>query len=70
MRLWMWVPTVTERSTIRDYAELVALAVRSGDVDRGVMICGSGVAANVAVNKVPGVRGEVCHDTYSAHQGV
>ena len=53
-----------------DYAELVALAVRSGDVDRGVMICGSGVGASVAVNKVPGVRGAVCHDTYSAHQGV
>ncbi|MBM62200.1 MAG: ribose 5-phosphate isomerase B [Acidobacteria bacterium] len=53
-----------------DYAESVAMAVHSGEVDRGVMICGSGVGANVAVNKVPGVRGSVCHDTYSAHQGV
>ena len=53
-----------------DYAESVALAVHSGEVDRGVMICGSGVGANVAVNKVPRVRGSVCHDTYSAHQGV
>ena len=53
-----------------DYAESVAMAVRAGDVDRGVMICGSGVGANVAVNKVPGIRGSVCHDTYSAHQGV
>lgn len=53
-----------------DYAESVALAVRQGDADRGVMICGSGVGASVAVNKVAGVRGAVCHDTYSAHQGV
>jgi ribose 5-phosphate isomerase B len=53
-----------------DYAEAVARAVRRADVDRGVMICGSGVGASVAVNKVPGVRGAVCHDTYSAHQGV
>ena len=53
-----------------DYAEAVAVAVRRGDVDRGVMICGSGVGASVAANKVPGVRAAVCHDTYSAHQGV
>lgn len=53
-----------------DYAEAVARAVRGEDVDRGIMICGSGVGASVAVNKVPGVRGAVCHDTYSAHQGV
>ena len=53
-----------------DYAEAVARAVRGADVDRGIMICGSGVGASVAVNNVPGVRGAVCHDTYSAHQGV
>ena len=53
-----------------DYAEAVALAVRRGAVDRGVMICGSGVGASVAANKVPGVRAAVCHDTYSARQGV
>lgn len=53
-----------------DYAESLALAVREGRADRGVMICGSGVGAGVAVNKVPGIRGAVCHDTYSAHQGV
>ena len=53
-----------------DYAEAVAVAVRRGEVDRGVMICGSGVGASVAANKVPGVRAAVCHDTYSAHQGV
>ena len=53
-----------------DYAEAVAGAVRRGEVDRGVMICGSGVGASVAANKVPGVRAGICHDTYSAHQGV
>lgn len=53
-----------------DFTETVALAVRRGDVDRGVMICGSGVGASVAANKVPGVRAAVCHDSYSAHQGV
>ena len=53
-----------------DYAEAVAVAVRRGQVDRGVLICGSGVGASVAANKVHGVRAAVCHDTYSAHQGV
>ena len=53
-----------------DYAEVVARAAASGTVDRGVLVCGSGVGACVAANKVPGVRACVCHDTYSAHQGV
>ncbi len=53
-----------------DYAEAVAVAVRRGSVDRGVMICGSGIGASVAANKVPGIRAAVCHDTYSARQGV
>ncbi len=53
-----------------DFAEVVAVAVRQRTVDRGVLICGSGVGASVAANKVPGVRAAVCHDTYSAHQGV
>ncbi|MEX2247370.1 MAG: ribose 5-phosphate isomerase B [Dehalococcoidia bacterium] len=53
-----------------EYAEAVALAVRSGKVQRGVVICGSGVGASIAANKVPGVRAAVCHDVYSAHQGV
>ena len=53
-----------------DYAEAVAVAVRRGEVDRGVLVCGSGVGASVAANKVPGVRAAVCHDTYSARQGV
>lgn len=53
-----------------DYAEAVARAVASGEAERGVLLCGSGVGASVAANKVPGVRASVCHDTYSAHQGV
>ena len=53
-----------------DYAEAVALAVREGKAERGIMICGSGVGASVAANKIPGVRAGLCHDHYSAHQGV
>jgi len=53
-----------------DFAQSIGLAVRDGRADRGVLICGSGVGASVAANKIRGVRTAVCHDTYSAHQGV
>jgi len=53
-----------------DFAELVANEVVSGRVDRGIIICGSGVGACIAANKVPGIRACVCHDTYSARQAV
>ena len=53
-----------------DFAEALALAVREGRAERGVLICGSGVGASVAANKLPGVRAAICHDTYSAHQAV
>ena len=53
-----------------DYAQAVAEAVMRGEADRGLLLCGSGVGACVAANKVPGVRAATCHDTYSAHQGV
>lgn len=53
-----------------DYALKVGLAVASGGCDRGVLVCGSGVGASVAANKVPGVRSALCHDTFSARQGV
>jgi RpiB/LacA/LacB family sugar-phosphate isomerase len=53
-----------------DIAEAVALAVTSRRAERGVLLCGSGVGAAVAANKLPGVRAGLCHDTYSAHQGV
>ena len=53
-----------------DFAEKLALYVVDGRAERGVLLCGSGVGASVAANKVPGVRAAVCHDSYSAHQGV
>jgi ribose 5-phosphate isomerase B len=53
-----------------DYAEAVGKAVAEGRADRGVLICGSGVGASVAANKIHGIRAGLCHDTYSAHQGV
>ena len=53
-----------------DFAEAVDRAVLDGKAERGVLICGSGVGASVAANKLPGIRAGMCHDTYSAHQGV
>ncbi len=53
-----------------DFAEAVGKAVLEGRADRGVLICGSGVGASVAANKMRGIRAGLCHDTYSAHQGV
>jgi RpiB/LacA/LacB family sugar-phosphate isomerase len=53
-----------------DYAEAVGRAVIEGRAERGIVICGSGVGASVAANKVRGIRAGLCHDTYSAHQGV
>ena len=56
-----------------DYPDFVfplADAVAAGEVERGVLACGSGVGATVSANKVAGVRAATCHDTYSAHQGV
>ncbi len=53
-----------------DFAEAVGRAVLGGKAERGVLICGSGVGASVAANKLMGIRAAVCHDTYSAHQGV
>ncbi len=52
------------------YAEAVARAVLDGRAERGVLVCGSGVGAAVAANKIPGIRAGLCHDCYSAHQGV
>jgi ribose 5-phosphate isomerase B len=60
----------TEPVDYPDTARDVARAVVSGAAERGVLICGSGVGASVAANKVTGIRAGLCHDTYSAHQGV
>ena len=53
-----------------DFSEAVGLAVRDGKAERGILCCGSGVGASVAANKIPGIRAGLCHDHYSAHQGV
>jgi ribose 5-phosphate isomerase B len=53
-----------------DFAELVGDAINEGVAHRGILICGSGVGVCVAANKIPGIRAGMCHDTYSAHQGV
>jgi len=53
-----------------DYAERVGEAIKQGEAPRGILICGSGVGVCVAANKIPGIRAGICHDTYSAHQGV
>jgi ribose 5-phosphate isomerase B len=53
-----------------DFAEALGRAVQSGEAERGVLICGSGVGASVAANKLDGVRAGLCHDAYSARQGV
>jgi ribose 5-phosphate isomerase B len=53
-----------------DFAARLGSAIRDGSADRGILICGSGVGASVAANKMVGVRAAICHDTYSAHQGV
>jgi ribose 5-phosphate isomerase B len=53
-----------------DFAEKLGLAIRRGEAERGILICGSGVGASIAVNKIKGVYAGLCHDTYSAHQGV
>jgi ribose 5-phosphate isomerase B len=53
-----------------DFARAIGEAIQQGRAERGVLLCGSGVGACVAANKMVGIRGGVCHDTYSAHQGV
>ncbi len=53
-----------------DFAEAVGLAVLAGAAERGVLVCGSGVGASISANKLPGIRAGLCHDRYSARQGV
>jgi RpiB/LacA/LacB family sugar-phosphate isomerase len=53
-----------------DYAEAVCTALKNVRAERGIVVCGSGVGASIAANKIPGIRAGLCHDTYSAHQGV
>ena len=60
----------TESVDYPDFAEKVGRLIRSGQAVRGILLCGSGVGASIAANKLPGIYASVCHDTYSAHQGV
>ncbi|MBX6359181.1 MAG: ribose 5-phosphate isomerase B [Acidobacterium ailaaui] len=60
----------TEPSDYPDFAEAVGKALAAGRAERGILICGSGVGVCVAANKMPGIRAAMCHDSYSAHQGV
>jgi transaldolase/glucose-6-phosphate isomerase len=60
----------TEPVDYADFAAAVGAAVREHSAERGILLCGSGVGASMAANKIPGVRAGLCHDTYSAHQGV
>lgn len=53
-----------------DFAAAVAKQIILGNADRGILVCGSGVGVSVAANKIKGIRASICHDTYSAHQGV
>jgi RpiB/LacA/LacB family sugar-phosphate isomerase len=62
--------TGTQPDDYPDFAEALGMAIRNRQADRGILICGSGVGASVAANKIPGVRAGLCHDCYSAHQGV
>ena len=60
----------TTPSDYPDFAEALAKVILEGGADKGILLCGSGVGASVAANKIPGIRAGLCHDTYSAHQGV
>lgn len=63
-------PTLLPEDDYPDYVVPLAHSVASGAVERGIVLCGSGVGACVTANKVNGVRAAICHDNYSAHQGV
>lgn len=60
----------TEAVDYPDYAEKAARAILAGEAQRGIVLCGSAVGANIAANKIRGIYAGICHDTYSAHQGV
>ncbi len=60
----------TQPSDYPDFSKAVAEAILQGRAERGILVCGSGVGASIAANKFPGIRAALCHDTFSAHQGV
>ena len=64
------VDTAEVRIDYPDKARELGTLIQNGDAERGIFVCGSGVGASVAVSKLDGIRGAMCHDVYSAHQGV
>jgi ribose 5-phosphate isomerase B len=64
------VDTDAVRVDYPDTARDIGMAIRRFEAERGVLVCGSGVGASIAASKIPGIRAAICHDTYSAHQGV
>lgn len=62
--------TYDARDDYPDYARAVGVAIQRGDAERGILVCGSGVGVSVAATKMRGIRAALCHDTYSARQGV
>jgi ribose 5-phosphate isomerase B len=64
------VETDEVRIDYPDKAREIGESIQNGDAERGILVCGSGVGASVAVSKIDGIRGAMCHDVYSAHQGV
>jgi ribose 5-phosphate isomerase B len=60
----------TQSSDYPDFAEKIGRVILDGQAERGILICGSGIGASIAANKIHGIYAAVCHDTYSAHQGV
>jgi RpiB/LacA/LacB family sugar-phosphate isomerase len=64
------VSTAEKRVDYPDIARDVGMAIRAGKARRGVLVCGSGVGASIAASKIPGIRAAICHDAYSAAQGV
>ena len=64
------VETDATRVDYPDVARKVGMAIRSGRAERGILVCGSGVGASIAASKIPGIRAAICHDPYSAAQGV
>ena len=67
---WLRAHSLQPEDDYPDYAELIADAVASGRTERGILLCGSGVGACIAANKVAGIRACLCHDAFSARQGV
>ena len=70
MKSWIWARTTATSRRLSRFCRESGRGDQAGEAQRGILICGSGVGVCVAANKIPGIRAGMCHDTYSAHQGV